>query len=294
MNDTISCWLRAAARQPRLSSSELIILCRTIAAAQAGLASKRAGQRALDRIINANLRLIVDVMRKRFSWISLADPLAADCLQEGSIGLRTAALKFEPRRGYRFSTYANQWIVKEIGEFLRDRHRMIRVSADCHSVAYSARKLAAGAAARSGRPLELKEVATALGKPIETVRLYIEAFRSTQCSSANRPQNEDDGCELLQNLPDPHQAYDLNADQRGERLHQCLQTIFDALGLSGKEREIVCQRQLYAVPVTFQELGERYGVSGSAVRSLYHRLMERIRNRLQRSDVSLTHILSQA
>lgn len=74
MLDTVTCWLQAAGREPRLTDEELIILSRTIQSSSSGKASKRAGQRALDRVIRANLRLIVTVMRKRFSWISLRGP----------------------------------------------------------------------------------------------------------------------------------------------------------------------------------------------------------------------------
>ena len=295
MLDTVTCWLQAAGREPRLTDEELIILSRTIQSSSSGKVSKRAGQRALDRVIRANLRLIVTVMRKRFSWISLRGPLAADCLQEGSIGLRSAALRYQHQKGYRFSTYAAQWIAKEIGEYLRDRHRMIRVPLDCHSVAYTARKLAARSAARNGTAgsIALEEVASSLQKPLDTVRQYLQAFRSTDCMSANQQVQSEEGQELLQFLADPHQDYDEQQDQRAERIGTVLQAVFDGLGLSARERAIVCKRQLYTVPVTFRELGRTYGVTSAAIRCQYHRLMERIQCQLQRADVSLTHILSE-
>jgi len=58
---------------------------------------------------------------------------------------------------------------------------MIRVPLDCHSVAYTARKLAARSAARTGTAgsIDLEEVANSLQKPLETVRQYLQAFRST-------------------------------------------------------------------------------------------------------------------
>lgn len=289
----MTCWLQAAGREPRLSADELIILSRTIQDSNSGKASRRAGQRAVHRVIRANLRLIVDVMRKRFAWISLRGPLAADCLQEGSIGLRTAALRYEPQRGYHFSTYAGHWIYKEIAEFLRDRHRMIRVPAECHSVAYTARKLAAQSAARTGGSIALEEVASSLQKPLDTVSDYMRAYRSTDCMSANQPSQSDDGQELLQCLADTRQGYDEQQDQRAERIGTILQAVFDGLDLSERERDIVRKRQLYSEPVTFRELGKTYGVTSAAIRCQYHRLMERIQSQLQRADVSLGHILSQ-
>jgi RNA polymerase primary sigma factor len=87
----------------------------------------RKGKRALNRIVTANLRLVVSVVtksRRRLRHLSV-EPI--DLIQAGNLGLIRAAEKFDPSRGYRFSTYAYWWIRQAVSRHLQEHGALIRV-----------------------------------------------------------------------------------------------------------------------------------------------------------------------
>jgi RNA polymerase primary sigma factor len=124
--DGLGLFLNQAGRIPLLTSAEEILVARQIQAMLTLLADKpegpytlaekrciRSGQRAKDRMIKANLRLVVNVSRKYTSRITPSLAID-DLIQEGMLGLVRAVEKFDPERGYKFSTYAYWWIRQSI------------------------------------------------------------------------------------------------------------------------------------------------------------------------------------
>lgn len=125
-------WLRAANRFPLLTSTEELHLSRQV---QEWLQHpepcppllQRRGQRAKRRMIEANLRLVHNVW-KRFGAYLPIDP--EDLLQEGTIGLNRAVEKFDPTKGYKFSTYAYWWIRQTMGAVGNRGGSSIRLPSD--------------------------------------------------------------------------------------------------------------------------------------------------------------------
>ena len=108
--DPIQSWLNAAGRFPLLPKSELIRLAKKRDTLEPG---SKAYIKVVNKICEHNLRLIPGIVRqylnKRVGY-SMSDAVAADLLQQGYIGLRRAAEKYDAAKGYTFSTYANNWI----------------------------------------------------------------------------------------------------------------------------------------------------------------------------------------
>lgn len=128
MSDTISSWLNNAGRYPQLSQIETLELARRIQAAEPGSA---VHTKLVNKLCRHNLRLVVNFTRsymhagsRKLTWGS---DQTLDLLQEGYFGLRRAACKFDPERGYTFSTYANAWVRQALGKYHVDKLSMIRV-----------------------------------------------------------------------------------------------------------------------------------------------------------------------
>lgn len=125
--DSVSFWLNNAAKYPLLPKAEVLRLAKIV---QDPDSSPRCREKAVDKIVTHNLRLIPNVARK-FCRLKRAysyrDVNLIDLLQMGVFGLRRAAEKFDPERGYAFSTYAIPWIRQSVNRYALANISPIRV-----------------------------------------------------------------------------------------------------------------------------------------------------------------------
>ncbi len=131
MTDILGDYLRAISRIPLLTDQEELHLGRLVRSwmddPEPASLVVRKGKRALNRIVTANLRLVVSVVtksRRRLRHLSV-EPI--DLIQAGNLGLIRAAEKFDPSRGYRFSTYAYWWIRQAVSRHIQEHGALIRV-----------------------------------------------------------------------------------------------------------------------------------------------------------------------
>ena len=184
--DPVSAWLDAAARYPLLPKEETLRLARQIRAWQDHGENPRAGKRALDKMVQHNLRLVPSVWKKFSGHINSTDESALDLLQCGAIGIRTAAIKFDPTRGYEFSTVAYQWIRKEIQDWNRRYERTIRVASDCQSIGGQYPYWVAKFEAKHGRPPTKEESCERFKVKPKTLDFYLSRWEVTKMTSLNR------------------------------------------------------------------------------------------------------------
>ena len=96
---------------------------------------KRAGKRAKERMIKANLRLVINVSRK-YMPRQMGQLESGDLIQEGCIGLTRAVERFDPELGYKFSTYAYWWILQAISRAIDQTALTIRVPPSMHQMLF--------------------------------------------------------------------------------------------------------------------------------------------------------------
>jgi RNA polymerase sigma factor (sigma-70 family) len=143
----------------------------------------------MDRMVTANLRLVVSVTRHyqtRIRHLQL-DPL--DVVQAGTLGLIRAVERYSPTRGYRFSTYAYWWIRQAVNRHLHEQSGAIRLPSQVTGLAMKARFLQCA----EGRGLKLGELAARLGETEKRVAFVLRVTHEAHAISLDQPVGGEEG-----------------------------------------------------------------------------------------------------
>jgi RNA polymerase primary sigma factor len=250
--DALQLFLQEVSRYPLLRHLEEVALSKRI---------ERGDGEAKDRLINANLRLVVSIA-KRYQGQHLA---LLDIIQEGILGLIRAVEKYDWRRGHRFSTYATWWIREAIERGLANRARTIRMPVHMVERERTVTRVERALAAEFGRQPTDEEIALEAELSSSQVREVREAARAV--TSLDEPIHKEEGTSLADVLPseDSEPAEEVELSLREEALHTALAK------LPAGEREVVSLRfgiNEDAGPRTIEEVVRLLGISRSRVRRL--------------------------
>ena len=267
MSDSVGQYLNEIGLVPLLTAQEERELSQVIekgVAARERLANGESGieltravreaERAKDRFIRANLRLVVSVAR-RYPLPPSMELL--DLVQEGNLGLEHAVDKFDWRKGFKFSTYATFWIRQAIGRALDQKASLVRLPGDRSASLRAALRQVAG----DGDELD-----------DEHARLH----RLTTPTSLDRTIGDDDSNELVDLLPDSMPGPEQEVIERAEQ-----QMVTDLLSvLDNRARYAVEQRfGLHdGRKRSYREVGEELGVTAEAARRLVKRAVSTVRD----------------
>lgn len=185
--DSVQLYLRSIGRIKLLSAPEEIELARRIG---------QGDQLAKKRLVQANLRLVVSVAKK---YQGRGLPFL-DLIQEGNLGLIRAAEKFDPERGYKFSTYATWWIRQGITRALADKSRTIRVPVHMVETINNLRKVTRKLSQDIGRRPTMEELAKAMNVSLTKIKEILAANRVPV--SLDTPFGEDDDNSLAELVQD--------------------------------------------------------------------------------------------
>jgi len=237
-----------------------------------GRRAKAGDQRARDTLITKNLRLVVSVAKK---YRGMGLPFE-DLIQEGNIGLIRAVDKFDPERGYRFSTYATWWITQAVQRAVVDKGRAIRVpSYRVERIRKLGRAHHALFDQLGCKPSE-EEVARRLGWDVEEVRLTRSAMNDAM--SLDRPvDNENESPSSLGNFIEDEELSDtfdvVTHKIEVEQLRKIVK------GLPERERYVLVRR--YGLdgrdPALVSALAKKLGISRGQIRALQKQAERMIR-----------------
>ena len=175
-SDSFAQYLREATRYPLLDKSQEILLARQVQTwlhdPEATPRQKKAGQRAYEKLIKCNLRLVVSVAKRFSGRIKRSEML--DIVQEGNCGLAHGIKKFDPERGYALSTYVYWWIRQSVSRYLSCSDRVIRLPSHAVEMLAKVRAWSPLFMESHGRMPTLKECAEYCKTSPERMRLYMD------------------------------------------------------------------------------------------------------------------------
>lgn len=237
------------------------------------------------RLINSHLRLVAKIA-KGFQGYGL--PLG-ELISEGNVGMMQAIRRFDPDRGFRFSTYAMWWIRASIQEYVLHSWSMVKMgtTAAQKKLFFNLRKLKAQIkASEEGDllPQNVSKIAERLKVPENEV-INMNRRLTGPDQSLNAPLREDGEGEWQDWLVADTENQEIVLSERQElnNRRQLLDTALD--GLSGRERHILSERRLKDDPSTLQVLSERYGISRERVRQIEVRAFEKVQKSVKNAVI---------
>lgn len=231
------------------------------------------GLRARDRMISANMRLVVAIAKKaKTTQIHLS---IQDLIQEGAIGLARAAEKFEPGRGYKFSTYAYWWIRQGVVRATEYQEKAIRLPSNVQKTIRQIKDAKNILSVKLGRPPTVNEIAEEVGDNVEKIRKIILADTFTISLDSNASQADDSSSTLLELIS----ASDLQEFHELEDSHARLDLILMLVSALSNDEQLLIKRRfgIGCEQASIKQIAEENGVSEQTIKQKQHKVISKIR-----------------
>jgi len=260
--DLVKLYLQEIGKVPLLTREEEVRLARRV---------QRGDERAREQLAVANLRLVVSIA-KRHKGCGM--PLL-DLIQEGNIGLMKAIEKFDPSRGYKFSTYATWWIRQAITRAIADKARTIRIPTHMLELMRKIYKVEEEYVQNNGYPPTLQEIAQLLNMPLEEIE------RAKKITPYTRSFEEPIGDEEDSTLGDFIGSKRATSPMHAALSELQVEELWQALSeLSYRERRILELR--FGLngeqPLTLEQVGKEFDLSRERIRQIEKEALEKLRH----------------
>ncbi|PSW35557.1 RNA polymerase sigma factor RpoS [Photobacterium phosphoreum] len=274
-SDVVCLYLNDISFKPLLTKADEILYSRK---------SLLGDERAKRVLIESNLRLVVSLAKKyRASTL-----LLSDLIDEGNIGLITAVEKFDPEKGFRFSTYASWWIKQTIERAIHNQSRTIRlpvhVSKEVNTILRAHRDLMS----KNNNESSPEEIAVYLKRDVSEVSVLIT--NNLHVLSFEQTLNEDENNSLSSFIADENSSLDKGLE------HNDMQIITKKMlsKLSDRDRDIICRRfgLLGYEPQTLQEVADAIGLTRERIRQLQIKNLTRLKRSLVNDNYDMEMLFS--
>lgn len=279
IGNTLQTYLREIRRAPLLTPEEEFATATR---------ARQGDFEARQAMIERNLRLVVSIAK---NYLGRGLPMP-DLIEEGNLGLMHAIGKFEPERGFRFSTYASWWIRQSIERAIMHQARLVRlpvhVVRELNQVLKARRALESQAPQGSDgeRPVRAEDVAAAVGRPVQEVAELLRFAEQPTSLDAPIERHPADGSSesLLDSVADDGSSDPMSLTLSNE-VDRLLEHGLDEL--NEREREVLAGR--YGLhdrePETLEVLAERLGLTRERIRQIQQEALIKLKRRMLRHGI---------
>lgn len=254
VKDALQAYLSEIGEEDLLTAEEEVQLARLI---------RKGDSKARDRMIKANLRLVVNIAKNYINrGLSFAD-----FIEEGNIGLLTAVERFDPEMGNRFSTYASWWIKRSIRKALLEKVKQIRVPASLIEKIAQWKAVSSQMYEETGKHPAHEEIAERMGMSNRQLREMMRLMNTANMMAYSlSTEIVDSGT-----IEDDKDAIVFD-DSMKQRLDEALEAI------NARDADILCKYYGYGdfEPMTLQKIGGEYGITRERVRQLVDRTLNNL------------------
>jgi len=273
--DPIRLYLKDIKNLPLLTAEEEISLANRI---------KKGDKLARAKMIQSNLRLVINIA-KRYSGLGVN---ILDLIEEGNLGLMKAVEKFNPKKGYRFSTYAAWWIRQYISRSIANQGKTVRIPVYITEMMARFKKVTEHLTSALKRKPRLSEISKRMRLPMKRVKLLNKMMTGT--SSLNAPIGEEGTTEFMNLIEDESiiSAVDgLSNFLMSERIKGLLEK------MSKRERKILSLRfgLKDGIPHTLRDTAKNFGITRERVRQIEGAAMKKIREMMIQQEKETPHFL---
>ena len=262
-------YLREIGREKLLTPEEEIKLAARI---------KRGDKAARERMITANLRLVVKLAT---DYANLGLPML-DLISEGNIGLMRAVERFDPKKGGKLSTYAAWWIKQSIKRALANQSKTIRVPVHQVEKIAKIRRLTEQLTAELGREPSDEELADEVGLTAEKIAALKSS--SIRPASLDAPVGQDDGETLFGDMISDENAEDPLEELEEKDMRSNLAGLLKVL--TPRERDIIKARYGLggAKMKTLEDIGHKFGITRERIRQIQMGALKKLRRAMAKQE----------
>ena len=261
LSDPVRMYLREIGRVSLLTYVEEVALAKRV---------EKSDKKARERLINANLRLVVSIAKK---YVNRGLTLL-DLIEEGNIGLMRAVMKYDWRRGYKFSTYATWWIRQAITRAIADQARTIRIPVHMVETINKFNRISRKLMQELGREPTPEEVAMEMGVSVEKAREIIKV--SQEPASLEAPVGEEEDSRLGDFIQDA------SASPTDQATHALLKDHIKEVLETLSPREAKVLEYRFGLEDgkqrTLEEVGKEFGVTRERIRQIEAKAIRKLRH----------------